>query len=59
MQKIFVGPFAQNCDGNIYGYSTFLNIMIQKPKPVSPDKSKFLDVVTMGWQQDTEKDYIF
>ena len=28
MQKIFVGPFAQNCDGNIYGYSTFLNIMI-------------------------------
>jgi hypothetical protein len=32
MNKIYVGKDATKCDGNIYGYSTFMHILTSKPK---------------------------
>ena len=34
MNNIYVGEGATECDGNIYGYSTFMHIIQSKPKKI-------------------------
>lgn len=34
MDKIFIGKEGSQCDGNIYGYSTFMGILKKKPTRV-------------------------
>ena len=63
MNKIFVGESASQCDGNIYGYSSFMHILKSKPKLDNKTKElipKFINMITIGYQVDMQKnDYDF
>lgn len=60
MDKIYVGKGAQECDGSIFGYSTFVNILASKPKTITAEDPRFLDIITMELQIEVQKvDYIF
>lgn len=48
MSKIFVGEEGSKCDGNIYGYSTFMHILKSKPTRVA-DRT-FYQMITINFQ---------
>ena len=58
MNNLFVGSEGSKCDGNIYGYSTFMHVL--KSKPVRDSSHTFMQTLTIGYA--TEKanlDYKF
>mmetsp|Transcript_28400 Transcript_28400/g.43004 ORF Transcript_28400/g.43004 Transcript_28400/m.43004 type:complete len:287 (-) Transcript_28400:20-880(-) len=67
MNSIYVGKEANQCDGNIYGYSTFMHILTSKPKK-STDETKdgearpihnFLKMLTIDFDYKLDVDYNF
>lgn len=58
INEIFVGRGSINCDGNIYGYSTFMYILTNSPgKAIIPD---FYQMITMEFEyKDMKIDYDF
>ena len=58
INKIFIGGGSINCDGNIYGYSTFMHILSQSPGPTAPDN--LYEMITMSYKVQNERiDYAF
>ena len=58
MNNIYIGKEATRCDGNVYGISTFMHIMIAKPKKPD-DKARFIDMITADFKYNTSVDYTF
>mmetsp|Transcript_13249 Transcript_13249/g.20706 ORF Transcript_13249/g.20706 Transcript_13249/m.20706 type:complete len:251 (+) Transcript_13249:1675-2427(+) len=68
MNNIYVGKEATQCDGNIYGYSTFMHIMTSKAKKQAEDSSendhngsggRFLKMITIDFKYNLDVDYTF
>ena len=56
MNNIYIGKEATKCDGNIYGISTFMHIIIAKPKKPD-DNSLFIPMITADFKYKTDVDY--
>lgn len=57
MNNIYVGKGATKCDGNIYGYSTFMHILTT---PVaSSNVSNLMEMITNNFHYITNLDYSF
>ena len=55
MSKLYVGRDGTRCDGNIYGYSTFMWILAQKPQ--ASDDQSFLSMITIKFAPNLRDDY--
>lgn len=53
-----MGKEATNCDGNIYGYSSFMHILTQESKKVTND-CDFLKLVKKDFSYNMQVDYSF
>lgn len=60
MGQIYVGKESTQCDGNIYGYSTFMHILTQKPKKIAEGSNvAFMDMITIDFKYKIDVDYTF
>lgn len=66
MKNLYVGKEANMCDGNIYGYSTFMHILSSKPKKAAEEKdskddgkNKFMSMITIDFAYKVDVDYTF
>jgi hypothetical protein len=59
MNNIYIGKDATKCDGNIFGYSTFMHILTQKPKIAKAGDSDFFNMITIDFKYKTDVDYTF
>ena len=60
MNNIYVGKEGMKCDGNIYGFSTFMHILSQKPKKVATEsQNDFMKMITIDFKYNLDVDYTF
>lgn len=59
MNNIYIGKGATKCDGNIFGFSTFMHILTQKPKMAKAEDSNFFGMITIDFKYKTDVDYTF
>ena len=52
MQTIYIGKEATQCDGTIYGYSNFLNILTGSTDKIE-NTSNYMDIATYKFQLNT------
>jgi hypothetical protein len=46
INKIWNGPHATKCDGNIYGYSRMMHILFNAPKKVTKSDTTYFEIAT-------------
>ena len=59
MNNIFIGEDATRCDGNMFGYSTLMHILSQKPKIAKANDNDFFKMITIDFEYKIKVDYTF
>ena len=60
MMMIWRGKEAAHCDGDIFGYSNIVHVIMSKPKKIMErNNSQFMQIVTNFFQMNTLMNYSF
>jgi hypothetical protein len=60
MMMIWRGKEAAHCDGDIFGYSNLVHVIMSKPKKIMErNHSQFIQIVTNFFQMNTKMNYSF
>lgn len=59
IQKMWTGKDSTHCDGNIFGYSNIISILLGNINSTPNPSAEFMEIVTDDFKLNVDVDYLF